>query len=262
MRILLWLVGLCASVLAFATLPTHAFELRVTTAPAPTRSSFRSSSRPLMRIVAALSSLILSASASDADDDTPDEGGAPNDMEGAASNEADAAEKVAVEEEDPELVALKQQIADLESAVKAKRRQAASARDMADEFTKDGYARKVAEMENMRRARSVRAREPNRSYGGSPVHRVGRFGPSLLCWGLTPHSLVLVLLLFFMEPVDVLGPSLTFVNPPSQSPSRSQQTPLQTTTQQTTPTHRCSIHRIDRLPLHRFWLNSYRVWIY
>lgn len=61
-------------------------------------------------------------------------------------------------QEDPELVALKQEIANLESALKAKKRELFSARDKADEFTKEGYARQVAEMENMRRARSVSIR--------------------------------------------------------------------------------------------------------
>jgi hypothetical protein len=71
----------------------------------------------------------------------------------------------AVEEEeevlgaDPELVALKAEIAKLEADVKVVRRKAADTSDRAEEYTKTGYARKVAEMENMRRARSVRTFE-------------------------------------------------------------------------------------------------------
>ena len=57
--------------------------------------------------------------------------------------------------EDPALTKLKQDIADLESSLKAKRRELASVSDRAEEYTQTGYARKVAEMENMRRARSV-----------------------------------------------------------------------------------------------------------
>lgn len=60
------------------------------------------------------------------------------------------------EQEDPELVALKEEIAQLESSLKEKRRQVANTNDRAEDFSKAGYARKVAEMENMRRARSVR----------------------------------------------------------------------------------------------------------
>lgn len=60
-----------------------------------------------------------------------------------------------VVEEDPEVVTLKDEIKRLEDALKAKRLQVAETSDRADEMTKSGYARKVAEMENMRRARNV-----------------------------------------------------------------------------------------------------------
>ena len=58
-------------------------------------------------------------------------------------------------QEDPELVALKEEIASLESALKAKRTEVSKMQDLADDYSQAGYARKVAEMENMRRARSV-----------------------------------------------------------------------------------------------------------
>jgi len=61
------------------------------------------------------------------------------------------------EQEDPDLKALKEEIAALESELKTARRKAADVGDRADDFTEAGYARKVAEMENMRRARSVRS---------------------------------------------------------------------------------------------------------
>ena len=67
----------------------------------------------------------------------------------------DVADEPQEEEEDPELKALKDEIAQLEQTLKDKRRTLAGTRDKADEYTKTGYARKVAEMENMRRARSV-----------------------------------------------------------------------------------------------------------
>lgn len=72
---------------------------------------------------------------------------------------ADAAQEEAPEEEeppeDPEVVAVKDEIAQLESTLKEKRRELAYISDKAEEYSKSGYARKVAEMENMRRARSV-----------------------------------------------------------------------------------------------------------
>ena len=58
-------------------------------------------------------------------------------------------------EEDPALTALKQEIADLESAVKAKTRQVSVAQEQAERYTQSGYARRVAEVENMRRLRKV-----------------------------------------------------------------------------------------------------------
>lgn len=67
----------------------------------------------------------------------------------------EASEEEEEPQEDPELVALKEEIAELEKQVKEKRRQANDVADRAEEYTKTGYARKVAEMENMRRARSV-----------------------------------------------------------------------------------------------------------
>ena len=60
-------------------------------------------------------------------------------------------------QEDPEIVAIKEEIAQLESTLKEKRRELAYVSDKAEEYSKGGYARKVAEMENMRRARSVSA---------------------------------------------------------------------------------------------------------
>jgi len=79
-------------------------------------------------------------------------------MEGESvdTEEERMAEDTKEEEEDPELKALKEEIASMEATLKEKRRQVASYSDRADDFTKTGYARKVAEMEMMRRARSVR----------------------------------------------------------------------------------------------------------
>jgi hypothetical protein len=68
------------------------------------------------------------------------------------------------QEEDPELVALKEEIAKLEAEVKEKRRQVEYTSDQADEYSQAGYARKVAEMENMRRARSVSFESVSFSY--------------------------------------------------------------------------------------------------
>jgi molecular chaperone GrpE (heat shock protein) len=79
------------------------------------------------------------------------------------------------EEEDPELVALKQEISNLESALKAKKRTLLSTKDSVEEYSKQGYARRVAEMENMRRNRST-LNKSNRSYATAAV--VTEFVPS------------------------------------------------------------------------------------
>lgn len=69
--------------------------------------------------------------------------------------EAEDGEEDEEAEEDPEVVALKETIADLEATFKEKKSKVQYLRDQAEQYSKGGYARKVAEMETMRRARSV-----------------------------------------------------------------------------------------------------------
>lgn len=73
--------------------------------------------------------------------------------------EASEAEEAKQEEEqppeDPEVVALKEAIADLERTLKEKQSTIQYLKEQAEQYSKSGYARKVAEMETMRRARSV-----------------------------------------------------------------------------------------------------------
>ncbi|KAL7578603.1 hypothetical protein ACA910_009754 [Epithemia clementina (nom. ined.)] len=88
-----------------------------------------------------------------------------------APPEAPPSNKVDV---DPELQALKDETAKLEALLKEKRRSLALLRDMADDYTKTGYARKVAEMENMRRARRMLA---SSNKAGSVASTVAEFLP-------------------------------------------------------------------------------------
>lgn len=60
------------------------------------------------------------------------------------------------EKEDPEMVALKAEITELETTLKAARTKLAYTSDKADDYSKAGYARKVAEMESLRRNSQVR----------------------------------------------------------------------------------------------------------
>jgi hypothetical protein len=73
----------------------------------------------------------------------------------AGEGEDDADEKEEEPQEDPEITALKEEIAALEATLKTKRSTLSYTQDQSEEYSKGGYARKVAEMENMRRARSV-----------------------------------------------------------------------------------------------------------
>mmetsp|Transcript_4719 Transcript_4719/g.12015 ORF Transcript_4719/g.12015 Transcript_4719/m.12015 type:complete len:293 (-) Transcript_4719:92-970(-) len=57
-------------------------------------------------------------------------------------------------EEDPEVVALKAEIGDHEATLAKSQSSLQYALDQCEEYSKTGYARKVAEMENMRRVRS------------------------------------------------------------------------------------------------------------
>jgi flagellar motility protein MotE (MotC chaperone) len=76
------------------------------------------------------------------------------------SDEAEKEEEPKEEpKEDPEIVALKEEIAQLESTLKNKKTTLSYTQDQIEEFSKGGYARKVAEMENMRRVRSVSKRK-------------------------------------------------------------------------------------------------------
>jgi molecular chaperone GrpE (heat shock protein) len=56
--------------------------------------------------------------------------------------------------ENPEITALKQEIASLESTLKASQQNIAYQTEKLEQYSKAGYARRVAEMETMRRARS------------------------------------------------------------------------------------------------------------
>ena len=58
-------------------------------------------------------------------------------------------------EEDPEITALKQEIASLESTLKASQQNIQYQNEKLEQYSKAGYTRRVAEMETMRRARSV-----------------------------------------------------------------------------------------------------------
>ena len=67
------------------------------------------------------------------------------------------AEEEAPEEppEDPEVTALKESIAELESTLADKKSKLQYELEKCEEYSKSGYARKVADMENMKRVRSV-----------------------------------------------------------------------------------------------------------
>lgn len=57
--------------------------------------------------------------------------------------------------EDPEVTALKESIAELEATLADKKSKLQYELEQCEEYSKSGYARKVADMENMKRVRSV-----------------------------------------------------------------------------------------------------------
>ena len=87
---------------------------------------------------------------SEGDDDSADE---------SASNDNDSTDEEEEEEEgppeDPELTALKESIAALEATLADKKSKLQYELEKCEEYSKSGYARKVADMENMKRVRSV-----------------------------------------------------------------------------------------------------------
>lgn len=74
---------------------------------------------------------------------------APSEEEGVVADD--------VPQEDPEITALKEEIANLEIDLKAKRSELNRNVDLAEEYSERGYQRKCAEMDNMRRMRAVSA---------------------------------------------------------------------------------------------------------
>ena len=59
------------------------------------------------------------------------------------------------EEEDPEIKAIKEEIASLEATLRSKRMEANRLEDQADDYTQGGYLRKCAEMDNFRKRRDL-----------------------------------------------------------------------------------------------------------
>lgn len=70
------------------------------------------------------------------------------------AEEEESKEKEEEPKEDPEITALKDEIAVLEIELKSNRVKLSSTQDLADDYTDGGYRRKCAEMDNMRRMRS------------------------------------------------------------------------------------------------------------
>jgi len=75
----------------------------------------------------------------------------------AENAEEETEEEPEEEPEDPEVTALKDEIEELEKTLKDKKSQIMYLKDSTETYSKGGYARKVAEMENMRRARNCMA---------------------------------------------------------------------------------------------------------
>lgn len=92
-------------------------------------------------------------------DDEPKKPAADESEESSTDETAEEAEEEVEEEEETEeekeIKALKEEITNLENSLKQKNRDLNNIERMSDEYTKGGYARKVAEMESFRRSKSI-----------------------------------------------------------------------------------------------------------
>ena len=75
--------------------------------------------------------------------------------EESASDDNESTEEEEGPPEDPEVTALKESIAELEGTLADKKSKLQYELERCEEYSKSGYARKVADMENMKRVRSV-----------------------------------------------------------------------------------------------------------
>lgn len=75
-------------------------------------------------------------------------------VEGGDEQSSEASAEEEEPQEDPELTALKESIAELEATLKDKKSKLQYELERCEEYSKSGYARKVADMENMKRVRS------------------------------------------------------------------------------------------------------------
>jgi len=83
-----------------------------------------------------------------------DKTGADSEATSSGDDQSMETDQAPVPEEDPEVTTLKQEIAKLEAELKSKKSSLSFVLDQVEEYSKAGYARAVAEMENMRRVRS------------------------------------------------------------------------------------------------------------
>ena len=75
--------------------------------------------------------------------------------EESAGEDNDSPDEEEVPPEDPEVTAIKESIAELEGILADKKSKLQYELERCEEYSKRGYARKVADMENMKRVRSV-----------------------------------------------------------------------------------------------------------
>jgi molecular chaperone GrpE (heat shock protein) len=97
---------------------------------------------------------------------------APED-DGGSSEEAEEQGEPEAPAENLEVTALKEEIAKLEATLAEEKSKLEAALEECEEYSKTGYARKVADMENMKRVRSVSTVKRMDAAGQPHVARVG-----------------------------------------------------------------------------------------
>lgn len=97
----------------------------------------------------------VQAELTDEEPKSSEEETAETESSSSSSDEEEEEDAPTEPEEDPEITALKTQISTLENTLKQKNRDLNTLTKTCDEYTKNGYARKVAEMESFRRSKSL-----------------------------------------------------------------------------------------------------------
>jgi hypothetical protein len=150
---------ICFTVMLMASRSADAFSFPIPTGPSKHSSTLTTAStHPVSGAKSSSATTVILAMSEDTsgemkgDDDTSTSS-STGDVETGEKDDETSPPPVALE--NTELTALKEEISKLEATLAYEKSKLETALDECEEYSKTGYARKVADMENMRRVRSV-----------------------------------------------------------------------------------------------------------